>query len=140
MIGPLNPDDGPRITDYRLWRDTLDFTQASFSGKKLFIVLSDVPKAEAHAKALPDMVQLARSLKPDGVETVVLLGSSEEIYRPFAHRHGLGGLPWFYADGKVLKTMLRTNPGLWLLHNGTVAGKWSYAAVPTRGQVLNRLR
>lgn len=140
MIGPLNPADGPRITDYRLWRDTLDFTQASFSGKKMFIVLTDVPKAEAHAETLPGMVKLARDLTASGVETYVLIGSSEEIYRPFAQRHGLGSLPYFYADGKVLKTMLRTNPGLWLLHNGTVAGKWSYARLPTPGQVLDRLQ
>lgn len=35
-----------------------------------------------------------------------------------------------HADERVLKTMVRSNPGLMLFHNGTVIGKWSDGYVP----------
>lgn len=37
----------------------------------------------------------------------------------------------FYCDEVPLKMMVRANPGVVLLHNGTVMGKWHYDALPT---------
>jgi triosephosphate isomerase len=37
---------------------------------------------------------------------------------------------FFMLDGVVSKTMMRTNPGLILLHNGDVVQKWSYMNYP----------
>ena len=39
--------------------------------------------------------------------------------------------PFCQADAVVLKTMIRSNPGLILLHDGKVAGKWPSTALPT---------
>ena len=40
----LNPEAEPKITDYNLWNDDGDFTNESFTGNKLFIILHDVNK------------------------------------------------------------------------------------------------
>lgn len=37
------------------------------------------------------------------------------------------------TDETTLKTMVRSNPGLMLLHNGTVVGKWSHNDLPVVG-------
>ena len=38
--------------------------------------------------------------------------------------------PFCLADAVVLKTMIRSNPGLMLLHNGKVVGKWPSTNLP----------
>ena len=36
----------------------------------------------------------------------------------------------FYADGVPLKTMVRANPGVFLMKNGTIINKWHYHSMP----------
>ena len=38
---------------------------------------------------------------------------------------------FLFADQTTLKTMIRSNPGLMLLHKGTILAKWAYADFPT---------
>ena len=38
--------------------------------------------------------------------------------------------PFCNVDETTLKTMIRSNPGLMLLKNGKVMGKWSHNALP----------
>ena len=42
--------------------------------------------------------------------------------------------PFCLADAVVLKTMIRSNPGLMLLHDGKVVGKWPSTALPHPGE------
>ena len=39
--------------------------------------------------------------------------------------------PFYSTDATTLKTMIRSNPGLMLLHNGTIIRKWSHNELPS---------
>ena len=41
-----------------------------------------------------------------------------------------------YGDATVLKTIIRSNPGFFLLRNGTVTGKWHYNKFPDAKEIL----
>jgi len=44
-------------------------------------------------------------------------------------------LRYFNADKKVLKTMIRSNPGLILLQKGTILKKWHYRNIPSNKEL-----
>jgi len=46
---------------------------------------------------------------------------------------------FFFADDVELKVMVRSNPGLLLLHNGVVLGKWSHKNFPDYNELVNNL-
>ncbi len=45
--------------------------------------------------------------------------------------------PFAWTDALVLRTMIRSNPGLMLLDGGTVTGKWPHTALPTMEDISN---
>jgi len=65
----------------------------------------------------------------NGYQFYCLTSSGEE---EIAHWIELTGAeyPFCYTDAEVLKTMVRSNPGLILLHNGIVENKWPQTMIP----------
>lgn len=51
----------------------------------------------------------------------------------FAENHG-APYEFFNTDEVTLKTMIRSNPGLLLIKNGTILKKWHYNDIPTPGE------
>jgi triosephosphate isomerase len=47
--------------------------------------------------------------------------------------------PFCNTDDITLKTVIRSNPGLLLLHDGVVIRKWSHNALPTEEELSKRL-
>jgi len=81
---------------------------------------------------------LAKEL--DGkVETMVLTSSSSADFEAFRHEHQLA-VPYYFSDATVLKTIIRSNPGLTLWVNGTVKGMWHHNDTPEASEVLNLIQ
>ncbi len=128
----LNPEAAPKITDYNVWNEDGDFTEESFSGIKLLILFSDVNKSRFNK--VSEILELTNSTK-DILEAWVLTANDEATYENFRHEYQLA-LPYFYADGTVIKAMIRANPGLILLKDGVVLGKWHNNDIPTKDNIL----
>lgn len=127
----------PKITDYAVTSvDGEDITQTTFTGNKLQIIMYDVRKASA--SRVNDLKKLTDAL--DGkVEMLILTSSSEELVDGFRHEHQLA-VPYAFADATVLKTILRSNPGIALWRDGTVLGNWHYNDMPDATEILGLLQ
>ena len=136
----LNEDAAKaKITDYNLYRsgDSIDYKAASFVGNKLMIVAPFV--AKTHTESMAEINALAKGLEKAGVTVWLVSASSDEEVNNFRHEHQLA-FPALSADVKVLKTIARAYPVLWLLKDGVVKGKWSYASLPSQEEVLEDLK
>ncbi|NJN28366.1 MAG: DoxX family membrane protein [Cyclobacteriaceae bacterium] len=132
----LNPEAQPKITDYSVWNDEGDYTEETFEGAKLLILINDV-KTTRH-KTLDQIKHLVDEIKGD-VHTIVLTSSDEASYENFRHEYQLA-LPYYFADGTVIKTMIRANPGLILMKHGVVLGKWHNSDIPDKEEIINLIR
>lgn len=85
---------------------------------------------ESDKDALGRINALAANLIQNYNTRVILLTSNApEGAQAFAKQHKLVS-ELFYADGVPLKTMMRSNPGIMLIKNGTVVNKWHYHNTP----------
>jgi uncharacterized membrane protein YphA (DoxX/SURF4 family) len=126
----------PKITDYNVWNPDLgDFTEQTFQGIKLMVILVDSEKA--NTKHISDISNLIEEVN-GSIESIVLTSSDPSMFEPFRHEYQLA-VPYFFSDATVLKAMIRSNPGTILISNGTVMGKWHYNDTPSVGQLLDAL-
>jgi hypothetical protein len=139
----MNPDKiYAKITDYRIWNDDGDFTDSSFTGAKLFVVVQSVEKvkeSESAMKHFKEIDSLVNALDKTDIKVMVLTASSGEVFDIFRHEVHLAA-PFYFTDGVVLKTMIRSSPGIVLLKDGTVKGKWHYNDVPDAEKVKSLLK
>ncbi len=107
-----------------------DYTQELLSNpfNNLIIVANDLNKTDTSAiiKINALAINLTRSFN---TRTILLTSSTTATAEAFAKRYHLVS-EVFYADGVPLKSMVRANPGVMLLKNGTVINKWHYHMVP----------
>ncbi len=68
------------------------------------------------------------------IRTVLLTSSSVEQATAFSKANKLL-MQIFYADAVPLKSMVRTNPGILLLKDGTVINKWHYHTIPSYNEL-----
>ena len=140
-INLLNPEAQPKITDYSLWNETGDYTNESFLGNKLFIIIHDVNKMGLKGKKLQDFISQLKILGSNinfWVEPIIITSSDSKSYNDFREKYHIE-IKNVYGDATVLKTIIRSNPGFFLLRNGTVTGKWHYNKFPDAKEILRRV-
>lgn len=75
--------------------------------------------------------------KTDSVTIVVLTASTKEAVAKFKEETKTN-IDFYNTDGTVLKTMIRSNPGLMLLKAGTVVDMWHYNSFPSYNDVKEK--
>ena len=106
----LNEEESrAKITDYAVSDlDGNDVTQKTFTGAKLLIIIYDV--ALTSSKNIDKIRALAKSVEGK-VEVMILTASSSADFEEFRHQNQLA-IPYYFTDATVLKTIVRSNPGL----------------------------
>lgn len=126
-----------KITDYSVSDlDGNDVTQETFTGAKLLIILYDVRYAAT--QNVGAIRKLAKDLEGK-MDVMVLTSSSSADFEEFRHEQQLA-IPYYFADATVLKTIVRSNPGLTVWVDGTVKGMWHHNDTPDAATVLELIR
>ncbi|MDB5016511.1 MAG: DoxX family protein [Mucilaginibacter sp.] len=94
----------------------------------VIIVAYDLDKTDG--EAINRLNALAINLSQNfNTRTVLLTSNSHQYAEAFSKQHHLLS-EIFYADEVPLKSMVRANPGILLMKNGTVINKWHYHSIP----------
>ncbi len=67
--------------------------------------------------------------KKNGLKVIALAPSTREMADDFIKDSGLD-IPFYNVDDITLKTIIRSNPGVVLMKNGTIIKKWHYKKLP----------
>ena len=135
-----NPEAKPKITDYSVWNDEGDYTQQTFTGIKLMVIVRKADKADPKEfKKLVSLINSANRVSSMKIESLVLTGSDRQSMETLRHEAQLA-IPYYYADGTVLKTIMRSNVGIWLLKDGVVKGKWHLNDTPDIAELVDLLK
>ena len=131
----LNPEAEAKITDYSLWNNNEDYTKESLSGNKLFIIIHNINNID---KELINKIKKLTSNIYFWVEPVIVTSNEPKSFNQFLKKNAIK-LKYVYGDATVLKTIIRSNPGFFLLRNGFVKGKWHYNNIPDPKEVLKKV-
>ncbi len=121
----------PKIVDLKIKDGQgTDYTQELLSSPyyQLFIVAYDLK--HTNEDAINRLNAIAANMTQNyNIRTIFLTSNSPTDAEAFSKEHHLIS-EIFYADGVPLKSMVRANPGILLIKNGTVINKWHYHSIP----------
>jgi uncharacterized membrane protein YphA (DoxX/SURF4 family) len=121
----------PPITDFTVSNASGDYITDSILNLRGYLFMLTLPHAEeaslAHAGNINSLAEYAVTHRY--VHFVALSGSADDRVAEYTEKAG-SQYPVYFTDEKPLKGMVRANPGLLLLYNGTIVKKWSAYDIP----------
>jgi len=101
------------------------------------VVAYDMSKAKGGIVA-EKLKRLSEEADAKGFDFYAVTSSPYEVYEDYRHEHQLA-FPFYTADEIFLKTIVRSNPGLLLLKNGTIVDKWHANDIPSDLDVIEKM-
>jgi hypothetical protein len=129
-----NPEALPKISDFAAWNAEGDQAEYLFQGNKVLLLSSNLTKmSDAN---LDGLTNLFTSLEKAPVELIFMAAATQEEIDAVIAKNGwkIKGLQ---ADATVVKTIMRANPGIMLLKDGVVVGKYHHNNTPDALEVLD---
>jgi hypothetical protein len=127
-----NEEALPKISDFAVWNSDGDYTEDILIGNKLVILFTYMQKLKPENLVAID--ELIMGIRNTDIQAVLVAASSEDdIQRLIADRGW--EIEGFQGDATVIKTIMRANPGIMLLKDGTVLRKYHYRNTPTPDEV-----
>lgn len=104
---------------------------------QLLVIAHDL--TETHRPAFGEINELYKKAESEGISMIVITSSLPGIVEQFKKDMKLDPyLEFYHADDVVLKTMIRANPGLMLLEDAYVLGKWHYNDIPDFNEIQKK--
>ena len=121
-ISSLNGDD---VTDYVLNDNKFTF----------LLIAYDLNKASL--SKIQEIFSLYHFSEKEGANFICLTASVQSDIKNFIDKTK-APFAFFNTDETTLKTMIRSNPGLILIKNGTILGKWHYRNIPSNDEISEK--
>ncbi|MVN76200.1 DoxX family protein [Hymenobacter sp. HMF4947] len=137
----LNPEKSkPLITDFVITDgEGNDVTKQVLTGKKLLLIVQNTNKTDRDRFEQLNKLFAEAAQSRKKIEVLTITSTSAGKFDSFRHDVNLA-TPFYFADATVLKSVIRSNPGLLLLNNGTVMAKYHYHDIPALYQVEKALQ
>lgn len=100
----------------------------SYPGKTYVAIMYDLNKASRNG--VEEVRRFHEQLKDENTRFVAITASSRTVIKEFKDANRLP-FAFYSADDILLKTMIRSNPGLILLEEGTISAKWHWQRIKT---------
>jgi len=128
----------PKVKDFSISNlEGSDYTQDIIENPEYNFLLICYDLEKADTDAFGKINDFEALCKQDSVTFVALTSSGKETIEKFKSDVKTN-VSFFNTDGTVLKTMIRSNPGLMLLKGGTVIDMWHYHSFPSYNDVKEK--
>jgi len=134
-------DDSQRILKHGIMledSDGNDYTADIFENPEFQLILVSWDLDEASAKGLKKMVEVNDLANQLNIPIVLITSSPQDVIQKTLELYHLD-LESLFADDIELKAMIRSNPGLVLMHDGVVIQKWPFRNFPDKKELESYL-
>ncbi len=137
----LNPEKSkPVITDFVITDpEGNDVTKQVLTGNKLILIVQNTNKTDRERFEQFNKLFAEAAASRKHIDVLTVTSTAAGKFDSFRHDVNLA-TPFYFADATVLKSIIRSNPGLLVLHNGTVVAKYHYHDIPQLYQVEKALQ
>lgn len=111
----------PPIHDFSIEKNGENYISEILQEEKLLMIVA-YSLGRSEADGLKKMKEVAEKARAEGYRVVGLSASGEELKSETNEIYDLG-IEWFFSDETALKTIIRSNPGIVRLQNGTIEQK-----------------
>jgi len=129
--------DHPPIHDFSIESNELgDITDSVLSApNSVLFVMYDLTKSDV--EALKEVELIINSLSSEDV-TITAMSSTTEAQMLEIINESEINFPIYFTDETTLKTIIRSNPGMVWLQEGTIVDKWHYNDFPSSDELINQ--
>ncbi len=114
----------PPIHDFTIERDGTDLSAELLEEQKLMMVVAyDLAKSDL--EAFKSVAKIVEQANDKGFKVIGMSASSQEKANAVIQEYGLD-LDFYFTDETTLKTIVRSNPAVLLLEQGTITQKVHY--------------
>ncbi len=127
----IREGEKPKIEDFHISDLTSgeDITQQVLSDANYNFLMISYSLEDMNKKHLDDFKNVADFAENNGFGFYCVTSSSADFIGEWSANNNTD-FRFAHADERVLKTMIRANPGLMLLQNGNVINKWDDSEIP----------
>lgn len=126
----VKPGFVPKVASFDLYNERGDNCAEKLFGKQKTVLLLISPHLEQASEAHIDRIEEVQEYaQAHGLSFYTVTASSETQCREWTKRTGLN-TPFLMADDVLLRTIIRSNPGLVLMKQGTILAKWHHNDIP----------
>lgn len=136
----ISKGDLPEISDFAVFSANDEEVSYSLINNKKYAFWLIIPKTETMDHGVVDVIEdLYEYCRKEGYDFLGITSSSKDSSEDLLRSMGIK-FPFFFADEVMLKTMIRSNPGLMLVKDGKILNKWSKYSMPEAKDLNSDLR